>query len=137
MKVFIRDTKLFLEQNISFFNQSKWEFLKYEISEKCVSFSKVLAQNSRKQQADLLSKITKLEQDIDSKEKYEKYDKTRSELEKIHKIAEGVRICSKCSWYQYGEKSTEFLYGLEKKNQAFSGEACDRMRVRPHTCKSV
>ena len=27
-----------------------------------------------------------------------------------------MKICSKCSWYQYGEKSTKFFYGLEKKN---------------------
>ena len=27
-----------------------------------------------------------------------------------------MKIRSKCSWYQYGEKSTKFFYGLEKKN---------------------
>ena len=65
----------------------------------------------------MLCKITKLEQDIYSEEKFEEYDKTRSELEKIYdEIAEGVKICSKSSWYQYGEKSTKFFYGLEKKN---------------------
>ena len=37
---------------------------------------------------------------------------------KIHdNIAEGVKIRSKCSWYQYGEKSTKLFYGLEKKNK--------------------
>ena len=51
---------------------------------KCISFSKVLAQKSREQQANLLSKITKLEQDIDSDKKFEETDKTRSELEKIY-----------------------------------------------------
>ena len=100
MKFFIHNTKLFLEQNISFSNQSKWEFLKN--------------QKSREQNADLLCKIAKLEQDIDSEEKFEEYDKTRSELEKIYdKTAEGVKIRSKCSWYQYSEK---IFYGLEKKN---------------------
>ena len=55
--------------------------------------------------------------DIDSEEKFEEYDKTRSVLENIYdKIAEDVKIRSKCSWYQYGEKSTNFFYGLEKKN---------------------
>ena len=39
MKNFIRNTKLFLEQNDSFSNQSKWEFLKYEIrKKKCLVF---------------------------------------------------------------------------------------------------
>ena len=27
-----------------------------------------------------------------------------------------MKIHSKCSWYQYGEKSTKFFYGLEKRN---------------------
>ena len=116
-KFFVHNTKLFLEQNISFSNQNKLEFLKYEICKKCASFSKVLAQNSHEEHADLLCKITKLEQDIDTEEKFEEYDKTRSKLEKIYdKIAEGVKIRSKCSWYQYGEKSTKFFYTLEKKD---------------------
>ena len=68
-----------------------------------------------------MCKITELEKDIDSDEKFEEYDKTRNELEQIYdKIVEGVKIRSKCSWYQYGEKSTKFFYGLEKKN-AMSG----------------
>ena len=113
MQFFVRNTK----QKISFLKQSKWEFLKNEIPKKCVSFSKVLAQKFRKQHADLLCKVTKLEQDIDSEEKFEEYDKTRSQLEKIYDYtAEGVKNCSKCSWYQYGEKSSKFFYGLEKKN---------------------
>ena len=120
MKVFVHNTKLFLEQNISFSKQSKWEFLKYEIRKKCGSFSKVLAQTFREQHADLQCKIIKLEEDIDSEETFEEYDKTRSELEKIcDKIPEGVKICSKYSWYQYVEKSTKFFYGLEKRNAIF------------------
>ena len=38
MKNFIRNTKLFLEQNDSFSNQSKWEFFKYEIRKKSLVF---------------------------------------------------------------------------------------------------
>ena len=41
MELFIHNIKLFLEQNISFSNQSKWEFLKYEIRRKFAFFSKV------------------------------------------------------------------------------------------------
>ena len=33
------------------------------------------------------------------------------------KIAEGVKIRSKCFWYQYGEKPKKFFYGLEEKMQ--------------------
>ena len=65
----------------------------------------------------MLSKITKLEQDIDSEEKFDEYEKTKNKLEKIYdNIAESVKLPSKYSWYQYGEKSAKFFYGLEKKN---------------------
>ena len=64
-----------------------------------------------------MSKITKLEQDIDSEEKFDEYEKTKNKLEKIYdNIAESVKLPSKYSWYQYGEKYTKFFYGLEKKN---------------------
>ena len=117
MKSFIRNTKTFLDQNDTFSNQSKWEFLKYETRKTSIAFSKALAKRSEKEHALLLSKITKLEQDIDSEEKIDECDKTKNELEKIHdNIAEGVKIRSKCSWYQYGEISTKFFYGLEKRN---------------------
>ena len=89
MQFFIHNTKLFLEQSIYFSNQRKWGFLEYKICKKCVFFSKVLAQNSSEQHADLLC----LEQDNDSEEKCEEYGKKRSELEKIYaKIAEDVKI---------------------------------------------
>ena len=42
--------------------------------------------------------------------------KQKSNLKKIYdNIADGAEIRSKCSWYQYGEKSTKFFYGLEKR----------------------
>ena len=47
-----------------------WEFLKYEIRKRSIAFSKALAKNLKN---NLLSKITKFEQDIDSKEKFVKY----------------------------------------------------------------
>ena len=40
IKLFLHNTKLFLEQAISFSNQSKWEFLKYEIRKNVYLFQK-------------------------------------------------------------------------------------------------
>ena len=117
MKNFIHDTKIFLHQNNILSNQSKWEFLKYEIRKRSISFSKALTKKSKNEHALLLSKTTKLEQDLDSEKKIDEQEKAKNELEKIYdNIAEGSKILSKCSWYQYGEKSTKFFYGLEKKN---------------------
>ena len=82
---------------------------KYEILKRYIAFSKTLAKRSKKEHALLLSKITKLEQDIDSEEKFDEYDKTKNKLEKIYDNIAGVKIRSQCSWYQYGEKSTKFF----------------------------
>ena len=73
MKIFIHNTKIFLDQNDTLSNQSKWEFLKYEIRKRSIAFSKALAKKSKKEHALLLSKITNLEQDIDSEEKFDEY----------------------------------------------------------------
>ena len=60
-------------------------------------FQKFQLKKPCKRHADWLCKFTKLEQDIDNEEKFEEYDKTRSELEKIFdKIAESVKIG--CKW---------------------------------------
>ena len=117
MKTFIHNIKIFSDQNDTLSNQSNWEFLKYEIRKRSISFSKALVKKSKNEHALSLPKITKLEQDIDSEEKFDEYEKTMNELEKIYdNIAEGVKVRSKCSWYQHGEKSTKFFYGLEKEN---------------------
>ena len=41
---------------------------------------------------------------------------TKKEFNKLHdKTADGVKIYSKCNWYQHGEKPTSFFLNLEKK----------------------
>ena len=58
MNIFIHDTKIFLDQNDTFTDQSKWEFLKYETCKRSIAFSKALAKKSKKEHALLLSEIT-------------------------------------------------------------------------------
>ena len=44
-----------------------------------------------------------------------KYDNFENELDEIYDhIAEGIRIRSKCDWYEHGEKSAKFFLKLEK-----------------------
>ena len=43
--------------------------------------------------------------------------KVHEDLEKIYdEIATGIRIRSKCNWYELGEKSNKYFLNLEKKN---------------------
>ena len=59
----------------------KWELLKYEICRFAINFSKKLAQNSRKLQRDLETKIKKLEQNIINEHKFNEYKTAKDELE--------------------------------------------------------
>ena len=44
-----------------------------------------------------------------------KYDSVKNELDEIYDhIAEGIRIRSKCDWYEHGKKSTKLFLKLEK-----------------------
>ena len=78
MKTFIHNTKIFLDQTDTFSKQSEYKYSKYEIHKKSIVFSKAFSKKSKKEYAVLL----KLEQDIDSEEKFDQYDKTKNEFEK-------------------------------------------------------
>ena len=61
------------------------------------------------------SELKKLENDLESSDNLRKYESLKNDLELIYDhIAEGVRIRSKCDWYEQGEKSTKFFLNLEK-----------------------
>ena len=78
-------------------------------------FLKKLAQNSCKLQRDLETKIKNLEQNIINEDKLNEYKTVKDKLENFYdNIAAGVKIHSKCDWYQYGEESTKYFLNLEK-----------------------
>ena len=69
----------------------------------------------KKQQAYLESELKKLENNLESSNNLRKYESFKNNLELIYDhIAEGVRLRSKCDWYEQGEKSTKFFLNLEK-----------------------
>jgi len=48
----------------------------------------------------------------------EDFKKAKEDLDKIYDdIANGIKIRSKCNWYELGEKSTKYFLNLEKKMQ--------------------
>ena len=115
MKTLIQKVILGFEDDTSLTDQVKWEFLKQEIRQFAINFSKKLAQNFRKLQRDLETKIKKLEQNIINEDKFNEYKTAKDELENFYdNIATWVKIQSKCDWYQYGEKSTKYFLNLEK-----------------------
>ena len=102
--------------NISNMNaQLKWELLKHEIRKFTIDYTKRKAKERRKQRALLESELEKLENNLESSENLRKYESLKSDLELIyHHIAEGVRLRTKCDWYEHGEKSTKLFLNLEK-----------------------
>ena len=63
----------------------------------------------------LESELKKLKISLDDANNLGKYNSIKNELDTIYDhIAEGIRIRSKCDWYEHGEKSTSFFLNLEK-----------------------
>ena len=89
--------------------------LECEIRKFTIDYAKLKAKERRKQQALLESELEKLENNLESTENLRKYESLKSDLELIYDhIAEGVRLRSKCDWYEQGEKSIKFFINLEK-----------------------
>ena len=62
------------------------------------------------------NQVQELEGDLNTKNNIQSYTIYKKELDSIYDhIAEGIRIRSKCDWYEHGEKSTKFYLNLEKK----------------------
>ena len=94
--------------------QVRWEFLKYEIRKFSIEFSKLQAENTKKEKLFLENKLKKLENNTNYIENSEYID-CRNKLDKIYEQKiNGIRIRSKCDWYEYGEKSSKFFLNLEK-----------------------
>ena len=97
--------------------QIKWEFLKYQIRKITIRFSKMRAKEERKQREELEATLKLLEKNLSTEENQCLYDKCKRDLEEIYdNIAEGIRIRSRCQWYEEGEKSSKFFLNLEKFN---------------------
>ena len=95
--------------------QLKWELLKYEICKFTIYNTKCQAKERRKQQAYFKSELKKLENNSESRNNLRKYESLKNNLELIYDyVAEGMRIRSKCDWYEQGEKSKKLFLILQK-----------------------
>ena len=96
MKTPIQKVIFGFENDTYLTDQVKWELLKYKIRKFAINFSKKLAQNSRKLQRDLETKIKNLEQNIINEDKFNEYKTAKDELENFYdNVAFGVKIRSK------------------------------------------
>ena len=115
LKTHIEIVKSNLQENSSFSDNSKCEFLKYKVRKFSIPFSKNLTKTEWIIQTNLENRIKTLEQNLKNEEDFYAYNLCKLELENIYDIkAEDAKIRSKCEWYQYGEKPTKFFLNLEK-----------------------
>ena len=83
--------------------QTKWEFLKYKIRKFTINYSKTIAKKRKKQRINLELKLKNPENNLNSEEKRKLYNDCKNDLETIYDfIADGIKIRSKCEWYDIG-----------------------------------
>ena len=80
-----------------------------------IDYSKAAAKIRKYQRINLEEKLKDIENNLTSEENRKLYSHYKNELETIYDhIADGIRIRSKCEWYEHGEKSKNFFLYLEK-----------------------
>ena len=90
--------------------------MKYEIQNFTIDYSKKLVKERKENETLLENKLKELDVNLNTKDNVQSYNIYKKELDSIYDhIAEGIRIQSKCDWYQHGEKSTKCFLNLEKK----------------------
>ena len=104
--------------------QAQWEFLKYEIRKFSIAFSKIKSKEKRENLARLEGKLKELEQNLTCDENLEQHGIYKNELNDIYNdISNGIKIRSKCDWYEFGKKSNKFFLNLEA-NRAIQSVVC-------------
>ena len=67
----------------------------------------------------LKNQLKILEKCLDNDDNLSKYNAIKNKLDAIYdQITEGIRVRSKCEWYEHSEKSTKSFFNLEKQRGA-------------------
>ena len=89
--------------------------MKYNIRKYTINFSKELAKNTNKKVVDLETKLKHFEKQYENYVDNIDYKVFGQQLDAIYEEkVKGIKIRSKCNWYELGEKSTKFFLNLEK-----------------------
>lgn len=100
--------------------KNKWEWLKYNVRKIGIQEDKKLASSRRKQQLDIISKITYLcsQTNLNDENNLELHQ-LQLKLDDLYtEKAKGAFIRSKERWIEDGEKNSSYFLNLEKSRQA-------------------
>ena len=99
-------------------NQLGWEYIKFEIRQFSITFSKNLSKCVNADRELLEKKLKDLEKSGSFYSDNEDYKACQTKLDNIYdKKVEGIRIRRRCDWSQKGEKSTKFFLSFEKRRE--------------------
>jgi hypothetical protein len=106
-------------ENVNNFGM-KWDLIKMEVRSTTICYSKNKAKETRINIKETLSKVDKLEKELNkapSEEILIEYNNTKKIIEEYNnEKAWGAQIRSKADWAEHGEKNTTFFLNLEKRN---------------------
>ena len=110
----------FFTTNESLYNHHlKWELLKYEIRKFTINYTKRIPKEKRQHRTNLENQLKIPEKCMGKDDNLRKYNAIKNELDAIYdQITDGIRIRSKCKWYEHREKLTKFFLNLEKQRGA-------------------
>ena len=115
MKKHIASTLKNLNDENIFDEQARWEFLKYEIRKFTKMFSKNLCQKEKIEKNSLEETLKYMEENTKDFQTNSQYLECQSKLNLIYeKKVNGIKVRSKCNWYESDEKSSKCFLNLEK-----------------------
>ena len=102
--------------------QNLWEYLKYQIRQFTISYSKNKARQKRNDIKLLEKELNNVEKQGSLKpEDIEILSEKRHTLEQYYNhITEGIILRSKVKWYEEGERNSKYFLSLEKRNKVKS-----------------
>ena len=104
-----------LDQNDIRDDQIRWEYIMFEIRQFSITFSKNLSKSLNAERKIIEKEPKDFEKSGSGYLHNEDYLACKTKLDEIYdKKLEGLRIRSKCDWYEKGKKSTKFFLNLEK-----------------------
>ncbi len=97
-----------------------WELIKYEIRKFTMSYCSQKKMDNKRSEEQKLRELKVLEVELErhpSDDKLSEVEQLRQDIELFERNrAKGAIVRSKVQWFEEGEKSTKFFFGLEKHN---------------------
>ena len=108
-----------IKDNVDMENKNTlWDFVKCQIRSITISYSRKVAKEKNKREAEVKQQLEVLETEIiNNSDKINEYYEVKGLWENIQsEKAEGSILRSKAQWVEQGEKNTKYFLNLEKRN---------------------